>query len=54
MKEFKDGCGTLYHPEIVQLIFDYPDLYKTLELMTGEHREDIYYEIYQTFIHREL
>ncbi len=54
MKEFKDGCGTLYHPEIIQLIFDYPDLYKTLELMTGAHREDIYYEIYQTFIHREL
>ncbi len=50
MEEFREGSGTLYHPEIVQLIFDHPDLYKALELMTGEHREDIYYEIYQTFI----
>lgn len=52
MQEFKDGSGTLYHPDIIQLIFDYPDLYKALELMTGEHREDIYYDIYQTFIRR--
>lgn len=53
MNEFQEGSGTLYHPDIIQLIFDYPDLYTALKLMTGEHREDIYYEIYQTFIHRK-
>ncbi|MGN0350588.1 MAG: HD-GYP domain-containing protein [Roseburia sp.] len=52
MDEFREGSGTQYNPEMIQLIFDYPDLYTALKLMTGEHREDIYYEIYQTFIHR--
>lgn len=52
MKELRAGSGTEYNPDIVNCILTDRELYQELKHLTEENRENIYYDIYLTFIDR--
>ncbi len=47
--ELKDGKGTRYNPDIVELIEENRELFEELKRITLREREDIYYQIYKRF-----
>lgn len=51
MQEFIQGKGTQYHPGMIDLLWEHNSLYEELRWLTTEGRSNIYYEIYQKFIH---
>lgn len=50
--ELKDGAGTQYNPEIVEVIEKNQDLYNDLEYLTQTGRHDVYYRAYREIIMR--
>ena len=46
MEEFSQGKGTLYSPELVELIENHPSLQEKLKKLLGEGRIHTYYEVY--------
>ncbi|MGN0400964.1 MAG: HD-GYP domain-containing protein [Acetatifactor sp.] len=50
--ELKNGAGTMYNPEIVELIEKNSDLYQDLEYLTQYGRQDVYYRAYKEIIIR--
>lgn len=50
MEELRAGSGTEYNPDIVNFILNDRNLYQELKHLTEENRENIYYDIYLTFI----
>lgn len=52
MQEFVTGKGTDYNPELVDLILEHADLYQELQSLAEKERENIYYDVYLTFVNR--
>lgn len=53
MEELKAGRGTEYNPDIVNLILEEPELYQELKMLTEVNRENIYYDIYLTYVNKK-
>lgn len=49
-KELEKGAGTLYHPDMVRMICNNQKLYKRLEKLCIQNRNQIYYELYYGFL----
>ena len=50
LNELKAGRGTEYNPDMVDVILSDRDLYNDLKMLTEQNRENIYYDIYLTFV----
>ena len=50
MNELKAGRGTEYNPDMVDVILSDRELYNDLKMLTEQNRENIYYDIYLTFV----
>lgn len=49
-EELEAGKGTRYHPLLVQLLEEDMTLYKDLQYLTGEGRQDIHYRAYMEIV----
>ena len=52
MQEFINGKGTEYNPVLIDLILEHTDLYEELTMLTEHNRENIYYDVYLTFVNK--
>ena len=52
MQELVTGKGTDYNPYFVDLILEHPDLYRELSTLTEVKRENIYYDVYLTYVNK--
>lgn len=52
MQELVNGKGTEYNPILVDLILEHTDLYEELTILTEYNRENIYYDVYLTFVNK--
>ena len=50
LNELKAGRGTDYNPDMVDVILSDRELYNDLKMLTEQNRENIYYDIYLTFV----
>ena len=50
LNELKAGRGTEYNPDMVDVILSDRELYNDLKMLTEQNRENIYYDIYLTFV----
>ena len=50
LNELKAGRGTEYTPDMVDVILSDRELYNDLKMLTEQNRENIYYDIYLTFV----
>ena len=50
LNELKAGRGTEYNPDMVDVILGDRELYNDLKMLTEQNRENIYYDIYLTFV----
>lgn len=50
LDELKAGRGTEYNPDMVDVILSDRELYNDLKMLTEQNRENIYYDIYLTFV----
>ena len=50
MNELKAGRGTEYNPDMVDVLLSDRELYNDLKMLTEQNRENIYYDIYLTFV----
>lgn len=46
----ESGRGTEYNPDMVDVILSDRELYNDLKMLTEQNRENIYYDIYLTFV----
>lgn len=51
MSELEEGSGTRYNPDIVKLIRNTPKLYDALTYVTGEGRENVYFNAFREIIY---
>lgn len=54
MQELVNGKGTEYNPVLVDLILEHTDLYEELTLLTEHNRDNIYYDVYLTFVNKHV
>ena len=50
LNELKAGRGTEYNPDMVDVLLSDRELYNDLKMLTEQNRENIYYDIYLTFV----
>ena len=50
MNDLKAGRGTEYNPDMVDVLLSDRELYNDLKMLTEQNRENIYYDIYLTFV----
>lgn len=54
VQELCNGKGTEYDPVLVDLILAHTDLYEELMVLTEHNRENIYYDVYLTFVNKHI